>query len=324
MLRKGTTVTNRALQLLEKRNVIVRQHRRGAYVAESQQSDAPLRRVHLLVHQHYLETEGTANDGVLFGIQGELPGTSVSINYLPSDDETAYVDRLIADSLDSNEPDGFVLIRSSLETQRHLVACGLPTVYYGTVYASVEKLPSVSRDMFEIGRLAGEYLISRGRTRLVYFSRCRTMAGDHQTFDGIRQALIDNGRSLEDLEFRFLPSDKADAAAAAMQLMASRPEETGFLCRNVPLAEGAASVVQSVVGPDAIHDSVVVCDYYLKAGETAKYVYPRPTLGPEEQGRVMGRMLAAQARGEAVDPIAEVAPVEIRRPGEGARVEGRV
>src|SRR5687767_4741693 len=67
MLGVGNGLANRALQLLERRQVITRQQRRGAFISapKTAASSPPLRRVHFLVHQNYLTAEGIGNDLVL-------------------------------------------------------------------------------------------------------------------------------------------------------------------------------------------------------------------------------------------------------------------
>jgi hypothetical protein len=54
---------------------------------------------------------------------------------------------------------------------------------------------------------------------------------------------------------------------------------------------------------------LVVCDYYLLPGQRPRYVFPRPILSAEEQGKHLARLLAAQSRGASAPD--ELIPVEL-------------
>src|SRR5271163_2507531 len=95
LLRVSGTAANRALQLLGQRQVLERRQRRGTFIAAPATSShgASLRRVHLVVHRDYLRTEGLLADGVVFGVQGELPQAEIQFNFLPESNEIDYVQR---------------------------------------------------------------------------------------------------------------------------------------------------------------------------------------------------------------------------------------
>src|SRR6478672_7370917 len=67
MLGVSTTAANRAMQVLVKRRLIERRQRKGTFVAipSSTMPRSPLRRVHLVVHENYLRTEGLLSDGII-------------------------------------------------------------------------------------------------------------------------------------------------------------------------------------------------------------------------------------------------------------------
>src|SRR5438045_3666201 len=75
MLGVSTTAANRAMQVLVKRRIIQRRQRKGTFVAIPSESAplSPLRRVHLVVQENYLRTEGLLSDGIIVGMHDELP-----------------------------------------------------------------------------------------------------------------------------------------------------------------------------------------------------------------------------------------------------------
>src|SRR3954462_3538876 len=70
MLGVSTTAANRAMQVLVKRRLIERRQRKGTFVAVpgAPTAESPLRRVHLIVHENYLRTEGLLADGIIVGM----------------------------------------------------------------------------------------------------------------------------------------------------------------------------------------------------------------------------------------------------------------
>jgi DNA-binding transcriptional regulator YhcF (GntR family) len=139
MLGVSTTAANRAMQVLVKRRLIERRQRKGTYVAipPEDSPSSPLSRVHLLVQENYLKTEGLLSDGVIIGMHDELPAAKVQFNFLPMDDEAGYINDLIREAMRSGKTEGFVLVRASLQVQRTLAGSGLPAVVHGSLHASV-------------------------------------------------------------------------------------------------------------------------------------------------------------------------------------------
>ena len=68
-----------AMQVLVKRRVIERRQRKGTFVAVPSgiASSSPVRRVHLIVHENYLRTEGLLADGIIVGMHDELPAAQM-------------------------------------------------------------------------------------------------------------------------------------------------------------------------------------------------------------------------------------------------------
>ena len=316
MLGVGNGMANRALQILERRKIIVRQQRKGAFLSEppSDETSLALGRVHFLVHKRYLRTEGVGQDEMLLGIEHQLPAVPVQISFLPAADEASFVNELIDESLKTQRTDGFVLMRASYETQLAFSQTSLPAVVFGTVYPSVEQLPALTLDMKQAGYLLAKHLLEKGHKRLAYFNRQLVYGGDHLTMEGIAVALQEAGRGLDALTSRFIPTYREAYVATAEKLLAKPDRPTGFVCRTVLMADAVAKAAQSsglIPGKDV---EIVVCDCYLKPREKAKYVWPKPGITGEELGRNLARLLIVQVD-EGDKPVRrEVMPVALECP----------
>lgn len=315
MLGVSNALANRALQLLERRAIVTRQQRRGATIARlpSDESSARLRRVHFLVHQHFLRSEGVGNDHVLIGMQEELPGVAVQFSFLPAANEAEYVEGLINDSLKSDVVDGYVLVRSSCETQQLVAGSGLPAVVYGTIYPGIEGLARLDRDMHAIGRSLSEHLLSLGHRRIAFLNRLQPLPGDQLTLDAVLQTLAAAQLPADAVTVRFLPSQSDVCRAIVRELMTRNDGPTGFICRTERIAECVQEVADGLkLGEQDI--SITVCDYYRWPALAPRFPYPRPTLSGEQQGQHLARLLSERARGKSETTSEEIIPVEICLP----------
>lgn len=309
----STTAANRAMQLLVQRQVLHRRQRAGTTVAaptETRQGPA-LRRVHLLFHRRYLETEGLLADGRVIGIQSELPGADIQFSFPPEGGELPHVEDVIRRALAAPSPEGIVASRASLEVQRALAASGLPVVLAGTAFPSVQGLPWIDRDHCQIGRVLTEHLLASGARWLAVFNRERMLAGDHQTFDAVRDVLAEAGLPGNALTLRCLPYDAEAVATEVRLLMESNRAKGGILCRGTPLADAVTATLAEV--RPAQRPALAVCDVFAKSGPSP-YVTASPLLGPQEWGARLGRLLARQARGEVLQPHHEIVPVALELP----------
>ena len=321
MLGVGNGAANRALQLLERRSIIRRQQRSGAFIYQLPNgSERPLlRRVHFLVHQKFLRTEGVGNDGLLIGMQEELPGVNVQISFLPPGDESSFVEELINDALKSSSVDGFVLARASCETQRMMADSGLPVVVFGGIYPGVGKLARLDRDMRAVGKLLTQHLLDQGHRRIAYLNRQLVMPGDHETIDSVVATLAAAGLPMNALAMRCLPADSPVCTAEIEQLLQREERPTGFICRTTRIAEAVQMAIERVATGEQDRFGVTVCDYYLRPHERAEYVFPRPLGTTEDQGHHLAKLLARQARGNP-ETSAVLIPVTLEIPAEQHRL----
>jgi hypothetical protein len=309
----GSTV-NRAFQLLAQRGVVERRQRRGTIVADPgpRRADTTLHRVHLVVREDHLRAEGLWADGVLWGLQGVLPGVELQFNFRPEVDEAEYVEQLIRDILSSRQTAGLVLIRSTVVTQRLVVDSGLPAVVSGTLQPSVTNLPSIDRDQRQIGVLLAQHLLDSGCRKFVLLMRERVVAGDHQAIDGALATLAAAGISLGDVQLRCLPSDEAAIAAAAEGLFAEERNRVGCLCRSATLARGVSTAIERLRLPAKRRPLLAVADAAGRTPDEVPYPCIESQIPAEEYGATLGQMLAAAARGEKPDPYHVVVPVRLK------------
>ncbi|MGC3966858.1 MAG: GntR family transcriptional regulator [Pirellulales bacterium] len=313
MLRVSGSTVNRALQLLAQRGVIRRRQRQGTLIT-GETMQAALRRVHIVIREDHLRTEGLWADGVLFGLQSALPGTDLQFNFRPQVDDADYVRRLIDDVLRARESAGFVLIRAGVTVQRLVAASGLPAVVSGTLQPSVTELPSVERDQRQIGVLLAEHLLETGCRRFLLLMRDRITAGDHVLLDGARQTLAAAGIKLDDVVLRCLPTDDDAIESEVRNHLASVGVRVGCLCRSEPLARGVATAAKSLKLPVKRRPAIAVADVARSADAPSEFACVETVVSPSEYGAELGRVLAACAAGTRPEPYRKIIPVRLHLP----------
>ncbi len=319
MLGVSTTSANRAMQLLVQRNLLYRRQRSGTVIAAPVQdgSASPLRRVHLLVHRRFLQTEGLLADGILLGIQGTMPRADLRIDFLPPGEEQVFVRQRVAEALSSPEPEGFVLFRASVEVQRELANSGLPAVLAGVRFPSIDGLPCIDRDQAFMGRMLTDYLLGQGARWLLVLVRERMLHGDHQLFDAVRDALAAARLPADAFTLRCVPDDVAYVAAEVAMALAAHRGKGGILCRGTPQADMAAAALADL-GKSL---PLAVCDVYDMPGVKKPYPYPRPLMTSAERGAIIGHMLIdlVQGRRPAVEQVSVPVALEIPDARKGDR-----
>jgi GntR family transcriptional regulator, arabinose operon transcriptional repressor len=316
LLSVGNGAANRALQVLERRRLIVRQQRRGAYVVDplQQKEGLPLHRVHFLVHQKYLRTEGVGQDESLLGIERQLPGVPVQISFLPVSNEADFVEELLNESAKAKRQVGFVLVRASYETQRLLADRRVPAVVNGTVYPSIDGLACLTPDMKQAGAILARHLLGLGRKRIAYFNRQIAYGGDQLTIEGILSSLFEAGCGFDALTLRFLPTVSEVYAAEATRLLKLPKGPRGFVCRTVRMADDVVAAGKALGMSPGKDFEVAVCDYYLKANELPRFAWSRPQISSEELGARLAQLLISQVTKHDEPVGAHVVPVELEVP----------
>ena len=317
MLGVSTTIANRALQFLARNGRLVRKQRRGTYVAEPDPRSGapPLARVHLVVHQRYMRTEGLLADGVIVGLQSELPGVDVSFNFMPPGSERPYVEELAGSIMQAGQPEGLVLVRANLEVQQMVAQSGLPAVVYGTPYRSISQLSFVDADQGAIGRLLAEHALGQRCEHLFVIMRDQMLPGDSPYLAAIQDVAGEAGFTSDRIRTCFLARDRELIAAEIRHLFEEKRPRPAILCRDEPLADATLEELNRLgmhVGDDVV---VVVSTIYRRGNEAPPSIpYTQYVDSPVQIGEHLGRLLASCAERKGTRrPEAITLPVKLCR-----------
>jgi DNA-binding LacI/PurR family transcriptional regulator len=318
--RTSTTRANRALQLLEKRRVLIRRQRTGAIIAPPDASPrtVAIRRVNFVVAQNYMTTEGLGADGVIAGIQSALPGTDFQFRFIPEANDNSSVDSMVDEALRSSETEGFVLVRASRAIQKTVAASRLPMVVYGTPYPSQETVYCVDRGQASMGAMLTRYLLGQGAKRILAIMRPLSLHGDNLLLDGVRAELQSAGCGIDAFEMRALPPDEDVLQATIRQTIQSGQGPIGVLCRSEPLASATQLALDEVLSKPQQGNrylaGICAADIYGNRQVAGRFPTAKPTISPEQIGEQIGQMLQQQAEGVGPSPSTFIIPTELYVP----------
>ncbi|MEA1950632.1 MAG: substrate-binding domain-containing protein [Planctomycetota bacterium] len=314
MLGVDTGTVNRALQLLAKKNVIMRSQRKGTFIAAGPTAeDRPvLQQVHLMVGDSYPRMEGWFNHDVMLALQGELPGVRMQLHSVPSEDETDYIQKVTREALKSPFPEGFVLVRASLTMQRMMAASGLPVALFGHPYASLPELPFVDRDQKQIGRLLAQHVLEQGHRRIAIFMRQRVLRGDHLLMEGAREVAGEAELRADGFSIHCLHQDAVEIKDSVLSVIQDQKNLPGIIVRSPTMAEVILKTIRAAGMKPQKEVSVVVSDYFGSAQPPFPHICTQN--GTDDQATRLGRLIWRVACGKTIDPHGHLVPVRLEIP----------
>ena len=278
------------------------------------QTGAGIDRVHLLVREDYFKSEGVLADGVVMGIQGEMPRVGIQFNFLPLSEERPYVDDLVNQVLKADGQEAFVLVRASLTTQRIVTQSGCPAVVHGTPYPAVEPLCSIDRDHDLEAELLVDYLMrQRGSERLLMLMRERLHAGDHLFLDAIHRELAKFGPDRSGLTLRCMPQDEELVDVEVSRILKASPgTPTGIICATEFLANVAKKSVDASANNKKSKNAIALMAFYRRPGHSDPgFPHLSSSVTPEQIGADIANLLLRQVQGEYAS-VHESYPLELK------------
>ncbi len=307
---------NRALNVLAKQNLLVRNRSRGTFVgpaAEGIQASVA-GYVHYLTFEDDSPTSALPVGDIVSGLHRHLPNIALQSLTVPLTDAARHVKHAI----DRNSSDpafrGFVASLATRNIQQMLADSGLPAVVFGSLYPGID-LPSVDVDQVECGRLMARRAIEAGFEQLVVLNRETWRQGDTLMLNGIIEAVQTAGLGADAFSVRnYSPSGPA-LAAEVNHLLDDVNRPTAIICHGTWIIEIVYSIVDRRGMADSGEVGILYCD---DAGVLPKDY--RPAAGPlpmvrcamsrKDQYAVLGQMLALLNKGQTPQPKRFITPLE--------------
>lgn len=296
LLGVSTRLANDAMRLLATRKVLMRKPKAGTVIGPAMRlADDEFAKlfdvIHLLIRQDYYFSERRRMEALVSGLSGELPGSSLQLNFVPAFNEQAYVERLL--DANSHQRNAYLLAVKSTQLQRRFENQSSPAVLLGTRFQGITRLSWIDKDQAAIGRLLTQRLLEAGHRSIAVILRDRRGYGDDLMMDAIIQELMSVGLGSGALVARSVPTEPPLIVMAVRTLLESPNRPTAMICRNRMILNAVVQVCQTLgmtVGKD-IH--LAMCDAASGPDDVLPVpcLRPRVSLTAEAEGRMLAQML---------------------------------
>jgi DNA-binding LacI/PurR family transcriptional regulator len=305
---------NRAMNVLAKREMLVRHRSRGSFVGSALEDETKqaVSCVHYLSFVDESPTLQLPVGSMVAGLRIALTDVAFQSHFVPLRDALRHVQREVARQAADPAFAGFILALGSREVQEYLAACDLPVVVYGSVYPGID-LPFVEIDQKQVGRLMAQQAIDLGHRRLAVLNRETWRRGDTLMLDGIVEVVHAAGLGTGALTVRNISSGSDAAATEIDHLLDDVTEPTSFLCRlpNIAQAVLDAAARRGLGVPE---DLAVACYVVREDAMLPSCPYVRFQTGTKGQYEIIGRMLAQMGEGRVSGAEGVVLPAELKQP----------
>lgn len=305
----------RAMKLLVEKEVLVSHAGRGTFIGPaSQQFSTPQAKSIRVFSMHdLLLSSEQSTHGLLTGLWSALPGYGIQFDFLEQHDIEKQVRQILDHGMNFGMLSAVLMLGCPRVVQEQVLARGIPAVVMGTDFSSTRQLPSVDANQFEIGRLAAEYLVSRGHRRIALLMREMWFPGDQRMYEGVGRALDDGGLGHEALVLRNFSMEPKVLEADLRRLLTAENRPTGFVCRVPRFAEMVIEVA-SEMGLSIPKDLEVISDG-LNRQNAERLTFPSVCMNVNvaEQVAIGAGLLAQLLERKQPDPLHVVLPVELVR-----------
>jgi DNA-binding LacI/PurR family transcriptional regulator len=306
---------NRAMQVMARRNILVRKRRHGTFIgpAINSNEDVVIKSISFFTQREYRGTNNLPPNSMVDGILSELPQADIHFVFLPPGEEIPYVRKAVENAQNNGELSGAILHCCPRNVYKFFYEKKIPAVAVGSDPNFL--LPWLDKDQRQAGQILAEYLMEKGHNRIAFLKGDIWWPGDSRASDGIAQALGSAGKPADAMQTRGIPPDKGPALKIIQALFDQETPPTGFICRSRFVADCAAEVAQE--RGRKVQDEVDItcaCDStYI--GSLKDNIFPYlKGIDPHAYGCLFSKLLAQRIRGEWPSPDHYETPVSLCLP----------
>lgn len=306
---------NKAMRYLADQQILARQRKAGTFIGCAFEADylrdaSGLSNVHVLMNMEWNRTRQIPAELFVDSLNTVLPGASVAMRYVASNNAMASIVQTIDQIKASKQKEGLLLIFSSRAVQQFAQDSGLPVVNFGSVYPGIDRLPFVEVDQYQVGRVMARHVIAHQHERFLFLTRNEWRRGDNLTLDGIMREFKEANVNGDRLSVRSVAPDEAQLMAELDEVLSHAEYPTGFMCRTTFYADAVLAVAKGK-GLEVGRDIDVVSLARDDDKSISAYPLVRPSMPLKDQLLLAAKMLAAQTVGRRPDPSQVIVPVEL-------------
>jgi len=310
LLGMSVVITQRAMALLARRNILDRRPKAGTFIGEGVGGDLRTVNIHFFApEQSRAESEMQTNYWEqIDGMRSVLGHLSAHFHFVPNQN-LGYVQQIVKKTSSAGLLNGAVLILPSREMRAYFNQSGVLTIVEGGVEGDLGNLCWIQWDQTQVGRLLTLHLLERGHRRLVTIMRDLWSIGEHLLHDGINEVLTEANLPSNTLRMRSAPNERQAIMELARGLFHEENPPTGFICRNEFQADCIAEAAREA-GMESRVD-ITHCNAPSKP-EQNRFACAVPELSTFEFGKMAGEMFRQLMANDTPEPRGRLIPVRLK------------
>lgn len=315
LLGVSPATAHRAMDLLVRKQLLVRQQGRGTFVGGGIGETRPsrVRTIHILLFEGLEAATSVRIDIMMSAVREAISGVTVQFTVMPDYGSVDYLRELLHPSLDAGHLAGVIPISCSREVYRFLEQLGVPMVVLGSLYPDQHHLPSVDSDYYQAGYLLADHMVRAGHRQMALLVAAEGRPGDHAFYDGVSDALTRAQLPHNALSMRIYPRDPDAFRAQIRQLLQTSDRPTGFICSIDTFVPHVLAVARDL-GLRVPEDLDVA--YYGRpgSGDIERFAHVQTQIPFVGIAQTLAEMLNQLCDGKKLDQTRVVIPVTLCEP----------
>lgn len=300
MLNVSPATAHRAINLLVARQLVVRHHGRGTFVAQGI-GDSPAPVVRTIVMLSSDDDDSLADPHLdaafVHALRGRFPAASVQFGCVPRSGGLQYVRVLVEPRHRCGQLMGVVLRGCGQDVYRYVSGQGVPAVVIGSPYADHAGLSSVDLDHTQAGYLLAQHLVQKRHRRLALLMLGESRPANDAFYGGVSRLLSEAGLPHNAMTVRFASDELGAFRAQVSDLLEAKARPTGVIC-GAPHLVGIVAEVAKEMGISVPVELELVYHAKTTAPQLTAFAHTEPRCAPSEIAELVVRLLREQSNGD--------------------------
>ncbi|AQQ70499.1 hypothetical protein SMSP2_00851 [Limihaloglobus sulfuriphilus] len=224
------STADRAMRILSGQNKLVRKPRGGTFIGPGVSQPDRMSKINAVyVFFSAGMEEALSFDIISKCIYENFSNVGIQLISIPSEGGFNYFREIVDGAIERGNLLGSVLICGTREMYSYLNKHNIKSVVFGTLYSDQDFFISTDRDSTQSARLLVNYLVNRGRRKLLILIKNVGRAGSDQFIDSIYGSASMAGLSPADIKIRICNGNPEETVARINELFINGSSPDGII-----------------------------------------------------------------------------------------------
>lgn len=224
------STADRAMRILANQKKLVRKPRGGTFIGPSVKPTKKHTKTKAIYVFYFAGMEEALSFGLVSkAIYNNFERVGIRFISIPAEEAFSYFCETIDSAIEKGNILGAVLVSGTRDMYKYLHNSGVKAIVFGTLYSDQKFFTSIDRDSKKSAKLLVEYLIRKGRQKLLVLVKNIGRAGSDEFIDAIYDTANKVGLSPGDVKIRVCNGNLEETAARVSGLFSSDDRPDGII-----------------------------------------------------------------------------------------------